>query len=310
MDLQSASVLVTGANGFIGKYVVSALLKRGCVLPYAPSRSVCDLRQEKQVMSLFRNIRPDIVINLAASLGGIAMHTEGSSKIIYDNLKIGLEVTEASRYFGVKKFVNIGTSCSYPAVCPSPMKEEYLWNGFPNSATAPYGVAKLALMLQSQVYRKEQGFPAITLIPANVYGPRDVFDPIKSHVIPALIMKAEKCFKTGDPFVVWGTGRATREFVYVEDVAEAIVKATEEYNKPEPVNIGTGVETSMAELGEKILLTMGFGGGITFDPTKPEGCTGRVFDISKAKSEFGFETKVGLDEGLRKTIDWYNGLKK
>jgi nucleoside-diphosphate-sugar epimerase len=259
---------------------------------------------------LFEWVHPDVVINLAASLGGIACHTTGSSQIIYDNLKIGLEVAEAARMHGVSKFVHIGTSCSYPEKCPSPLREEYLWQGFPNEATAPYGVAKLALMLQAQVYRKEQGFPAITLIPANVYGPRDIFDPVKSHVIPALIMKAVYSKVTGSPFVVWGTGQATREFVYVTDVAEAIVRATESYDEPEPLNIGTGVETSMFSLARDILELTECPLGITFDKTKPEGCTGRVFDVSRAKTALGFEAKVGLNEGLKKTVDWYNELRK
>jgi GDP-L-fucose synthase len=304
MDLTQKRILVTGGSGFIGQHVRAVLRERGCTNVYSPRHAQFNLLNRDHVHSLFNLFKPEVVINLAASLGGIAVHVENSSQIFYENMRMGLEITEEALKFGVEKFVHIGTSCSYPANAVSPMKEECLWQGFPNSATAPYGVAKLALMLQAQVYRKERNFPAITVIPANVYGVLDVFDPKRTHVIPALILKALEAVKRDEPLTVWGTGKATREFIYATDCAEGIVRATESYDSPEPVNLGTGIETSIREVATLVAKEIGVTKGLVWDSSKPDGALGRVFDVSRAES-FGFKAKTSLEAGVRRTIDWY-----
>lgn len=305
MDLTKRRVLVTGGKGFIGQHVVRVLEDRGCIAISAPSSREFDLREKHKVRELFHQVNPEVVINLAARLGGIEEHVRDSSRIMHDNLLIGLNVTNEAMLTGTLKFVNIGTSCSYPAVCPSPIKETSLWQGFPNSATAPYGVAKAAITLLTEVYCRERGFPTVTVIPANVYGPHDMFDLHKSHVIPALIMKALEAKETNSKMMVWGTGRATREFIYVDDVAEAIVRAAEDLQQPEPINIGTGVETPMWTLASAIRELIDPNITLEFDTTKPEGAQGRVFDVSKAKELLGFEAHTPIQQGLEKTIEWY-----
>lgn len=248
----------------------------------------------------------DIVIHLAAKVGGIGYNLKYPGELFYDNLVLGVHLMEESRVAGVEKFVGVGTICSYPKFTPVPFKEEELWNGYPEETNAPYGLAKKMLLVQADAYRKQYGFNAISLLPVNLYGPRDNFEPESSHVIPALIKKCVYAKKNGDKnIIVWGDGSATREFLYVEDAAEAIILATEQYNKSDPVNIGAGKEISIRELTIKIAEFTGFNGKIIWDKTQPNGQPKRCLDTSKAKKEFGFEAKTSFEEGLKKTIDWY-----
>jgi len=250
------------------------------------------------------------VIHLAGVVGGIGANRANPGKFFYDNAIMGIQLMEYSRQFGVEKFVAVGTICAYPKFAPVPFREEDLWNGYPEETNAPYGLAKKMLLVQAQAYRQQYGFNAIYLLPVNLYGPRDNFNPDSSHVIPALIKKCAEAVKNGDDeIVVWGTGSATREFLYVEDCAEAIVLATERYDKPDPVNIGAGFEISIKELVTLIAKLTGFRGKIVWDKTKPDGQPRRMLDTSKAEREFGFRAKVKFDEGLRKTIEWYLGNK-
>lgn len=305
MNLAQKRILVTGGEGFLGNYVVEVLERRGCADIVTPAHKHFDFCKHEDVVSIMRFVNPDIVIHMAAVLGGIGAHENTQGQFLYDNLVMGLEVMEQARKQGVEKFVTIGTACSYPNETQLPVKESSLWSGFPNEITAPYGIAKLVLMLQGQYYRKQYGLNAISVIPANVYGPRDTFDPKKSHVIPALILKCLKAKTEGTPLVVWGTGKATREFIYATDCAEGIVRALEVYDGPEPLNLGTGVQTPISDVVRGIVDALGFQGEVKWDSERPDGHPGRVFDISAARRELGFEPRVGLREGLRKTIKWY-----
>jgi GDP-L-fucose synthase len=299
-------VMVTGGSGFLGSYVVEKLQEKGCRDIFVPRSKDYNLVEMEGVKRAYQDGKPDIVIHLAAVVGGIGANRENPGKFFYDNLMMGVQMMEMGRRFGIEKFVAIGTICCYPKFTPVPFKEENLWIGYPEETNAPYGLAKKMLLVQSQAYRQQYGFNSIFLMPTNLYGPRDNFDPERSHVIPAII---KKCFDAIDEganeIVVWGTGKATREFLYVEDCAEAIILATEKYNKSEPVNIGVGFEISIKDLVELIMKYTGFNGKVIWDTTKPDGQPRRCLDVSKAEKEFGFRAKTNFEEGLQRTIEWY-----
>ncbi|MFA6339086.1 MAG: GDP-L-fucose synthase [Candidatus Paceibacterota bacterium] len=306
MDLKNKKILLTGGRGFLGSYVVEELLKQGATKKniFIPSFEELDLRKMEDCQKAVD--KKDIVIHLAAKVGGIGANREKPGEFFYDNLIMGIQLMESARLAKVEKFVAIGTICAYPKFTPVPFKEENLWNGYPEETNAPYGLAKKMLLVQAQAYRAQYGFNAIFLLPVNLYGPRDNFDPASSHVIPALIKKVADAKKKGDKFLdVWGTGKATREFFYVEDAARAIVLATKKYDKSDPINIGSGNEISIKDLIKIICKLMDYKGELKWDKTKPDGQPRRRLDTSKAKKEFGFVAKVGFEEGLKKTISWY-----
>ena len=299
-------VVVTGGAGFLGGFVIEALKARGFPEIFVPRVEDYDLRTREAIVRMFKDARPTMVIHLAAVVGGIGANREHPGKFFYDNAIMGIELIEQARQFKLRKLLVVGTICAYPKFTPVPFKEENLWNGYPEETNAPYGIAKKALLVQCQSYRQEYGLNAIFLLPVNLYGPRDNFDPASSHVIPALIKKCVDARRRRDKFIeCWGTGKPTREFIYVEDAAEGILRAAESYNKPDPVNIGSGMEISIKELVESIAKLTGFTGEIRWDPAKPDGQPRRCLDTSKAEREFGFRARTPFLEGLRKTIDWY-----
>lgn len=354
-------VLVTGGAGFLGSFVVEKLQDKGCKDIFVPRSKNYNLVEMEAVKRVYKDAKPDIVIHLAAKVGGIGANRENPGEFFYENLMMGVQMMEEGRRVGIEKFVAIGTICAYPKYTPIPFKEKDLWNGYPEETNAPYGLAKKMLLVQAQAYRQQYGFNSICLFPVNLYGPRDNFDPESSHVIPALIRKMHlgKCLQNGDfktiredlqkypicnydvtqlkdeeiinllakfgirvDFLnnsslithnsslstiveIWGTGKPTREFLYVEDCAEAIILATEKYNKPDPVNIGAGFEITIKDLVELIAKLTGFEGKVVWDTTKPDGQPRRCLDTSKAYEEFGFKAKTLLEEGLQKVIDWY-----
>jgi len=303
---QDKRILVTGGAGFLGSFVVAKLKERGCKNIFVPRSKDYDLVQMEAVKRVYQDAKPDIVIHLAAKVGGIGANQANPGKFFYDNLMMGVQMMEVGRQVGIEKFVAIGTICAYPKFTPVPFKEENLWDGYPEETNAPYGLAKKMLLVQAQAYRQQYGFNAIYLLPVNLYGPGDNFDPESSHVIPALIKKCIDAKRYAQSeIIVWGTGKATREFLYVEDCAEAIVLATEKYNKPDPVNIGAGFEISIKDLVELIAKLTGFNGKITWDTSKPDGQPRRILDTSRAEKEFGFRAQTPFVEGLRKTIEWY-----
>lgn len=304
MNLKNKRVLLTGGNGFLGKHVHGVLEEKGAIT-IVPSHRDYDLRVREDIDLMVNLTRPDVVVHLAAAVGGIQANFENPGKFFYDNIVMGAELMDAAKVYGVAKYLQVGTSCSYPAALVGKAHETQLWQGYPNEVTGPYGVAKLALITMAAAYRKQYGLNAVTVIPVNLYGPGDSFDPKKSHVIPAMIMKALEAQRTYTPMIVWGTGNATREFLYVEDCARGIVQALESYDSPEPVNLGTGVETEIRELANLVCEAVKFLGPLEFDYTKPEGQRHRVFDVSRAKREFGFEATTTLADGLKKTVDWY-----
>jgi GDP-L-fucose synthase len=273
---------------------------------FAPRSAEYNLTREEAVIRLFREAKPDILIHLAAVVGGIGANRENPGRFFYENLIMGALLMEQARLFGVKKFVAVGTICSYPKFTPVPFKEENLWDGYPEETNAPYGLAKKMMLVQSQAYRQQYGFNSIFLLPVNLYGPGDNFNPESSHVIPALIKKCVDATRSGEKeIIVWGTGKATREFLYVEDCAEAILLATEKYDKEDPVNIGAGFEISIKELAELIMELTQFRGRMVWDSSKPDGQPRRMLDTSRAFQEFGFKAKTQFHEGLKKTIEWY-----
>lgn len=302
-------ITVTGGNGFLGKYVVQKLKEHGAEQINIADIDRYDLRELADIKRMYHEQQPNIVIHLAAVVGGIGANRANPGKFFYDNAIMGIQLIEQARQFSVEKFVCIGTICAYPKHTPVPFKEENLWNGYPEETNAPYGLAKKMLLVQLQAYRQQYGFNGIYLLPVNLYGPGDNFDPDSSHVIPALIKKCVDAQREGkDEIVVWGTGQASREFIYVEDAAEGIALATEKYDKPNPVNIGAGFEITIKELVELIVELTGFQGKIAWDKTKPDGQPRRMLDTSRAKNEFGFEAKINFEEGLKKTIEWYKDL--
>ena len=304
--ITSKRITVTGGAGFLGTHVVRKLRESGCQNIFIPRSRDYDLVSAEAVKRLYIDSKPDIVIHLAAVVGGIGANKENPGKFFYDNLMLGVQMMEQGRLSGIDKFVAIGTICAYPKFAPIPFKEEDLWNGYPEETNASYGLAKKMLLVQAQAYRQQYGFNAIYLLPVNLYGPGDNFDPESSHVIPALIKKCIDATESGDEeIVVWGTGKPTREFIYVEDAAEGVVLATERYNKNEPVNIGAGFEISIKDLVDLIARLAGYKGRITWDTSRPDGQPRRRLDTSKALKEFGFEAGTEFEEGLKKTIEWY-----
>jgi len=328
-------ITVTGGSGFLGSFVVEKLKERGYKDIFIPRSKDYNLVKNDDCKRLYKDAKPDIVIHLAARVGGIGANRLNPGKFFYDNLMMGVQMIEEGRRAGIEKFVAIGTICAYPKFTPVPFKEEDLWNGYPEETNAPYGLAKKILLVQAQAYRQQYGFNAIYLLPVNLYGPGDNFDLESSHVIPALIRKCieaknlkVKAEVKVEPFnsmtslprpkpqpsfqpsiTVWGTGRPTREFLYVEDAAEAIVLATERYNKSEPVNLGSGYEISIKEMVGLIAKQTGFAGKIEWDTSKPDGQPRRKLDTSKAEKEFGFKATTQLEDGIKKTIDWYIQLR-
>ncbi len=299
-------VMVTGGSGFLGSYVVEALRRRGVqdALLSIPRRATDDLRQWEVCRRVVAG--QDLVIPLAATVGGIGINREKPGEFFYDNLMMGVQLMEAARQAGVGKFVAIGTICAYPKFTPIPFREENLWDGYPEETNAPYGLAKKMLLVQGQAYRQQYGFPSIYLLPVNLYGPRDNFDPRSSHVIPALIKKCVDAIERDAPAIeVWGDGSPTREFLYVEDAAEGIALAAERYDGDEPVNLGSGMEISIRDLVETIARLTGYQGDIVWDSSKPNGQPRRQLDVSRAEQFFGFRAHTSFEEGLRRTIDWY-----
>ena len=306
INLKEKKVILTGGAGFLGKYVEKKLKERGCKNIFIPKIEEYDLRNLNVIKKMYKDADADIVIHLAAVVGGIGANRENPGSFFYDNLIMGVQLMEEARLNNIEKFVALGTICAYPKFTPVPFKEEDLWNGYPEETNAPYGLAKKMLLVQSQAYRQQYGFNSIFLLPVNLYGSGDNFNPKSSHVIPALIKKFYEAKINNEPnVVVWGTGNATREFLYVEDCAEAIVLATEKYDKSEPVNIGAGFEISIKDLAYKIKDIMQYNGEIIWDTSKPDGQPKRSLDTSKAQKEFGFKAKVNFDDGLKKTIDCY-----
>jgi GDP-L-fucose synthase len=303
--------VITGGAGFLGSHMVSRLRTLGAAHVFVPKSSEYNLTKEEAIIRMYQESKADVVVHLAAVVGGIGANRENPGRFFYENLIMGAQLMEQARLFGVKKFVAVGTICSYPKFTPVPFKEENLWDGYPEETNAPYGLAKKMMLVQSQAYREQYGFHSIFLLPVNLYGPRDNFDPRSSHVIPALIKKClDAIDKREKEIIVWGTGKATREFLYVEDAAEAILMATEKYDHPAPVNIGAGFEISIRELAELIAELSGFTGKIVWDATKPDGQPRRMLDVSRAFQEFGFRAKTNFREGLKKTIEWYRTQKR
>ncbi|MEI8176616.1 MAG: GDP-L-fucose synthase, partial [Candidatus Omnitrophota bacterium] len=306
IDLKNKRIMVTGGDGFLGSFVIRKLKERGCANIFVPKIEEYDLVSIDAVRRVYQDAKPDIVIHLAAKVGGIGANKENPGTFFYDNLMMGVQLIEEARHANVQKFVALGTICCYPKFTPAPFKEEDLWNGYPEETNAPYGLAKKMLLVQSQAYRQQYGFNSIFLMPVNLYGPGDNFDPRSSHVIPALIKKCMDAQKRGDDeIVVWGTGNATREFLYAEDAAEGILLATERYDKSDPVNIGAGFEISIKDLVTLIAKLTGFKGKIAWDVTKPDGQPRRMLDTTKALQEFGFKAVTTFEEGLKNTITWY-----
>ncbi len=311
IDFRKKHVLVTGGNGFLGRFVVRKLKNAGCRNIFVPSSKEYDLVQIAAVRKVYRDAKPDIVIHLAAKVGGIGANQDNPGKFFYDNLMMGVQLMEVAREKKTEKFIAVGTICSYPKFTPVPFKEDNLWDGYPEETNAPYGLAKKMLLVQSQAYRAQYGFNSIFLLPVNLYGPGDNFDPDSSHVIPAIIKKCVEAVrhkrrdKNYNSISIWGSGKPTREFLYVEDAAEGIVLAAQRYNKPDPVNLGSGFEISIKDLCRMIAKLTGFTGKFVWDQSKPDGQPRRCLDTTKAFAEFGFKSRTSFRDGLIKTIQWY-----
>jgi len=306
----SRRVTVTGGAGFLGSHVVERLREQGSE-PSVPRSADYDLRTEDGVERLMADARPEWIIHLAGSVGGIGANRVNPGRFFYENLIMGARLIEASRIAGIARFVCVGTICAYPKHAPVPFREEDLWNGYPEETNAPYGVAKRALLVQLQAYRAQYGFPGIYLLPVNLYGPRDDFDPESSHVIPALIRKCVEARLAGESTVsCWGTGEATREFLYVDDCAEGILGAAERYDGPEPINLGTGREIRIRDLAALVVRLTRFEGSLTWDPSKPDGQPRRCLDLTRARTLLDFAATTSLEEGLARTIDWYERARR
>lgn len=299
-------VMVTGGGGFLGRRVVHGLERAGAADIFIPRSQNYDLRNRDSVARALAVSRPDLIIHLAAVVGGIGANRENPGRFFYENAIMGIELMEQARLAKVSKFVSVGTVCAYPKFTPVPFREEDLWDGYPEETNAPYGLAKKMLLVQGQAYRQQYGFNAIYLIPVNLYGPGDNFDPASSHVIPALIRKCIDARESGDSFIeIWGTGKASREFLYVDDAAEGIMLAAERYDGSEPVNLGTGQEITIGDLVRLITRLAGFDGEIRWDASKPDGQPRRALDTTRAREWFGFEARTSFEEGVRQTVDWY-----
>jgi GDP-L-fucose synthase len=311
MNVQNARVVVTGGAGFLGSFVVEALKKRGCSNIFVPRSSEYDLVDIEAVRRLYRDARPDLVIHLAAKVGGIGANLDNPGKFFYDNLMMGVQLIEEGRKLGLQKLVAAGTICAYPKFAPIPFREDDLWNGYPEETNAPYGLAKKMLLVQSQAYRQQYGTNSVVVFPVNLYGPRDNFDYRSSHVIPAMIRKIEDAISAGkDEVVLWGDGSPTREFLYVEDAAEGIVAAAERYDASEPINLGSGQEISIKDLATLIGRLMGYTGRFTYDTAKPNGQPRRALDVSRARERLGWTARTSFEEGLHKTIQWWRANKQ
>ncbi len=303
-------VCVTGGAGFLGSFVTAKLNERGTAEVFIPTIEKYDLVQAGSIRHMLDDSKPDIIIHLAAQVGGIGANREHPAEFFYNNLMMGVQLMHEAWLRGVEKFVALGTICAYPKFTPIPFMEENLWDGYPEETNAPYGLAKKMLLVQSQSYRQQYGYNSIFLMPVNLYGPRDNFHRASSHVIPALIRKCLEAIESGaDSIEVWGDGSPTREFLYVEDAAEGILLASEKYNSSEPVNLGSGMEISIKDLVELIARLTGFSGQITWDTSKPNGQPRRRLSVERAEREFGFRAQVNFEEGLRRTIDWYRDHK-
>jgi len=310
MDLAGARVLVTGGAGFLGRRVVALVRERGAAEVVVPRRVAVDLTDGPAVDALVAAARPDLVLHLAAEVGGIEANRRNPGRYFYANMAMGLHVVEAARRHGVAKLVQVGTVCSYPKHTPVPFSEDALWDGYPEETNAPYGVAKKALMVMLRGYREQYGLHGVSLLPVNLYGPEDNFDPVTSHVIPALIRKFVEARDRGEPAVeVWGTGAASREFLYVDDAARAIVLAAERYDDADPVNVGAGEEITIRDLVEVIAKLTGFDGEVRWDTSKPDGQPRRMLDTTRARQRFGFTAEVGFEDGLRRTIAWWESTR-
>jgi GDP-L-fucose synthase len=306
LDLATKRICVTGGAGFLGTHLIRRLKEHGAREIFVPQYPEYDLVREADIIRMIDTAKPDIIIHLAAKVGGIGANREKPGEFFYDNLMMGVQLIHQAWLKSVEKFVAIGTICAYPKFTPIPFKEEDLWNGYPEETNAPYGLAKKMLLVQSQAYREQYGYNSIFLLPVNLYGPGDNFNPASSHVIPALIRKYLEAKEQGaSEIVAWGDGTPTREFIYVEDAAEGITLATERYNSSEPVNIGSSFEISIKDLTETIARLTGFNGTIRWDTTKPNGQPRRKLDTTRAREAFGFEAKTDFEEGLKRTIAWY-----
>jgi len=304
--LANKRICVTGGAGFLGSFIQESLKKRGVTDIFIPLRKQYDLIEVSDIRRMLSDAKPDVIIHLAANVGGIGANMEHPAEFFYDNLMMGVQLIHESWKAGVEKFVAIGTICAYPKYTPIPFKEDDLWNGYPEETNAPYGLAKKMLLVQSQAYRKQYGFNSIYLLPVNLYGPRDNFNPKSSHVIPALIHKCyEAKLNHTTEVVIWGDGSPTREFIYAGDAAEGIVMAAEKYDGPEPVNIGSGMEISIKDLAELIARLIGYEGKLVYDTGKPNGQPRRALDVSRAREYFGFTAKMSFEDGLKQTIDYY-----
>lgn len=299
-------IIITGGAGFLGSFVNEELKNRGYTNLYNPRRAEYDLTREADAQRLYDEQKPDVVLHLAAEVGGIGANRDNPGRFFFANMAMGLHLIEGARKHGIKKFVQTGTICAYPKFTPVPFNEVDLWNGYPEETNAPYGVAKKALLVMCQGYRQQYGLNAIYLLPVNLYGPRDNFHPHSSHVIPALIRKCvEARDKNASSIPAWGTGSASREFLYVEDCANGLVSAMERYDSPEPMNLGSGREISIRNLVELVATLSGFKGSIEWDPTKPDGQPRRCLDVSRARKEIGWSARTSLEDGLSKTIRWF-----
>ncbi len=312
ISLRDKKILITGGGGFLGSFVLARLARRGCVdNVYVPRRAQWDLRDRDHIVRLLREQKPDVILHLAAVVGGIGANRANPGKFFYDNAIMGIQLIEHARLHGVGKFVALGTICAYPKFTPVPFAEADLWNGYPEETNAPYGLAKKMMLVQAQAYREQYGYNAIFLLPVNLYGPRDNFDPESSHVIPALIRKCIEARNAGRPEItLWGDGTPTREFLYAADAAEGILLATELYDGPEPVNLGTNREITIRDLVSLIARETRFTGQIVWDTTKPNGQPRRCLDTRRAKELFGFEARTSFEQGLRQTVAWYEQHRK
>ena len=317
--MKNKRITITGGKGFLGTYLINKIKAKGYHHLFIANIPEYNLVKIEDIKRMYDDSEPDIVIHLAAKVGGIGFNQENPATLFYENLMMGVQCLHEGYLRNIEKFVAIGTICAYPKFTPVPFKEEDLWNGYPEETNAPYGLAKKMMLVQSQAYRQQYGFNSIFLLPVNLYGPGDNFDPRSSHVIPALIKKCVDAVSNNDlritnndpppELVVWGTGKATREFFYVEDAAEAIILAMERYNKSDPVNIGAGFEISIKELVKLIVKLTGFKGQIIWDTSKPDGQPRRMLDTTKAFTEFGFKAKTSFEQGLKQTIEWYREFR-